>query len=327
VTSESRPKAAPEVSRTNTDDTGGGVESSNVGGGWGLRPIDWGKFWANEVADPEFIIEPLFAARRQTTIYSPAKTGKSLLVLDMVAAAVTGRSVLGLPARRPIRAIYLDLEMAEADLRERLSDLGYGPDDDLSGLLYFQLPNLPPLDTECGGIVLADAVAAHRAELVVVDTMARVVTGDENSSDTYRTFYRHTGVPLKQLGCALARLDHMGKDTAQGQRGSSAKADDVDTVYRMTATDATHLRLTRTHTRQPWMPAEVTIVRQEGPLRHVATADGWPAGTAEVADLLDDLGVPLDATYAVASQALSGAGEGRRKVVVLTALKLRKTRP
>src|SRR5664280_3628940 len=134
---------------------------------WLPRPVDWKTFWEAPVADPEYVIAPLFAAGRQTAIFSTAKTGKSLLVLDMVAAAVTGRSVLGLPARPPLRAVYIDMEMTEADLRERLSDLGYGPDDDLRGLAYYQLPSLPPLDTDLGGLVLTEAAIAHLADLVV----------------------------------------------------------------------------------------------------------------------------------------------------------------
>ena len=310
---------------------GGGVvrpdQEPEIPTGWTVDPIDWGEFWATEATDPEYVIEPLFARGRQTAIFSMAKTGKSLLVLDVVAAAVTGRSVLGQSPSPPVRVVYLDLEMTEADLRERLVDLGYGPDDDLSGLAYFQLPSLPPLDTDLGGLVLAELVQAHRADLVVIDTMARVVSGDENSADTYRAFYRHTGMRLKAMGVALGRLDHMGKDGAAGQRGSSAKTDDLDTIYKLTATDLSTLRLERTHTRVPWMAHEVNIVRREDPiLRHVVVAEAWPAGTADVAALLDELDVALDATAATAMTALKGSGNGRRRTLVLAALKYRRNR-
>ena len=73
--------------------------------GWAGEPIKWGEFWSTEVAAPEYVIEPLFAKGRQTAIFSTAKTGKSLLVLDMVAAAVTGRSVLGQPPGDPVRVV------------------------------------------------------------------------------------------------------------------------------------------------------------------------------------------------------------------------------
>jgi hypothetical protein len=290
-------------------------------------PIDWPEFWRSESTDPEYVIEPLFAAGRQTAIFSTAKEGKSLLVLDAVAAGVTGRSVFGQAVRQPIRAVYLDLEMTEADLRERLVDLGYGPEDDLSGLAYYQLPDLPPLDRDLGGLVLAEIAAKHRADLVVIDTMARVVAGPENDADTYRAFYQHTGLRLKAMGVALGRLDHMGKAGEAGQRGSSAKADDVDTVYRLTSTGDGHLTLQRTHTRVPWMPAEIRIARRVEPhLHHVLSGDSWPAGTADTAVALDELEMPLDASATMASTALRTAGRGKSKTVVLAALKFRRAK-
>ena len=176
------------------------------------------------------------------------------------------------------------MEMTEADLRERLTDLGYGPDDDLEGLAYFQLPSFPPLDSAEGGELLVHLADDHRADLVIIDTMARVVSGDENSADTYRAFYQHTGLRLKQLGIGLGRFDHSGKDGAKVSRGSSAKADDVDTVYELAAPDSTRLTLKRTHSRIPWMVESLNIVRREEPyLHHVITQDSRPAGTAEVA--------------------------------------------
>jgi hypothetical protein len=107
-----------------------------------------------------------------------------------------------------------------------------------------------------------------------------------------RAFYRHTGRILKAAGIALLRLDHQGKDEAQGQRGSSAKADDVDVVLRLTRLDAKTLKLSRTHSRVPWVPAEVTIVQEVEPvLRHLVSADAVPAGTHDCMMALDELDV------------------------------------
>jgi RecA-family ATPase len=147
--------------------------------------------------------------------------GKSLLALDIAAAMATGRSVLGLPGSVPACISYFDLEMTRADLHDRLADLGYGADSDLSRLHYYQLPDLPPLDTAEGGETLMRVVERDRPTLVIIDTMARVVEGDENSADTYRDFFRCSGIRLKAAGVSLLRLDHAGKDASRGQRGSS----------------------------------------------------------------------------------------------------------
>ncbi len=292
---------------------------------WGVKPIEWDAFWSHESQAEGWLMEPVVAAGRQTAIYSTAKIGKSLLSLDISAAGSTGRSSLGQPAQDPIDVVYLDLEMTEADLRERLGDLGYGPDDDLSRLHYYSLPALPPLDTDVGGEIVVDLARRAGAQLVVVDTMARVVSGDENSADTYRDFYRFTGSRLKQMGVALLRLDHQGKDPSHGARGSSAKDDDLDIVFRLSAVDATTLKLTRTRSRVPWVPSEVTVTRRDAPfLQHVLAHDVVLAGTEEVVQLLDQLEVAIDASAAGALQVLKAAGHGKRKALVLAALKARR---
>ncbi|MHB1928976.1 MAG: AAA family ATPase [Acidimicrobiales bacterium] len=290
--------------------------------GW-AQPLDWAAFWTADNPEQEWLVEPLIPARRQVAIYSTAKTGKSLLALDVAAGLATGRALLGATRAPPTDVVYLDLEMTGDDIRERLEDMGYGPDSDLSRLHYYLLPSLPSLDTDLGGQVLEAICRRYTAQLVVVDTMARAVTGDENESDTYRDFYRHTGRRLKAAGTALLRLDHQGKDPTAGQRGSSAKCDDVDVVFRLTAVDD-GFKLRRTHSRVAWVPPEIDLVRHADPLRHVLATGLWPDGTKEIAQLLDELQVPLDARVADAMRALTGGGQGRRKQVVAAALKWRR---
>lgn len=292
----------------------------------GVLPVDWAALWATEPIGEDWAVEPILPRGRQGGLFAPAGLGKSLIACDIAAAKACGRSVLGQPAKAPVSVVYLDLEMTAEDLRERLLDFGYGPEDDLSMLHYYQLPTLPPLDTVGGGDVLMAICERYRPELVVIDTMARVVEGDENNADTYRAFYRCTGSRLKAAGIALLRLDHSGKDIARGQRGSSSKADDLDLIWRMSLAED-QIILTRTKSRVSYVAAEVALTRVTEPvLRHVLAPVGVPAGTASTADLLDRLEVALDASSAVAAAALTRHGSGRRKAVVLAALKYRRSR-
>lgn len=314
-----RPFAEPEPETPDTSEDRLAVAA-------GITPIDWPAFWADEGPTEEWLCEPIVPAGRQVALFASAKAGKSLITLEIAAAIAVGRAVLSRPASEPQPVVYIDQEMTDADLRERLIDLGYGPDDDLSRLHYYQLESLPPLDGDLGGLILEDIAAMHGAVLVVLDTMARVVSGDENDSDTYRNFYRSTGSRLKAAGVALLRLDHGGKHLEKGQRGSSAKADDVDVVFQLTANGPT-LTIKRTHSRVPWVPFQLTITREVEPLlKHVlAAGEGlYPASTAECARDLDELEVPLDATNTTARMALSKAGKGKAAGTVSAALKWRR---
>jgi len=286
--------------------------------------VDWSTFWDVDHKQEEWLVEPILPLGRSIAVYSPAKAGKSLLTLDIAAALATGRRIFDRPAGKPLNVLYLDLEMTEGDLYERLEDMGYGKETDLSHLFYYLLPNLPPLDTPDGGAAVRDLARKHNADLVIIDTTSRVISGAENDSDTMRAFYQHTGLPLKADGRTVCRLDHAGKDRDRGQRGTSAKNDDVDLVWELTSMEGTSVRLRATHRRQSWVDEYVFLVRLEGPLRHERAVDAWPHGTEEIARALDRLAVPLDATIRSARSALKEHGVKNRSEVLSAALRYRR---
>jgi len=137
-----------------------------------------------------------------------------------------------------------------------------------------------------------------KAEVVVIDTTGRAIEGEENSADSYREFARTTGLALKRAGIACVRTDHAGKDGGKkhGQRGSSAKNDDVDIVYRLDKTDD-GLKLIRTHTRISWVPAEVDLIVED--IDDITTirqrkiiVKGWTEEDIRISKILDDLNIP-----------------------------------
>lgn len=194
--------------------------------------LDWPRVFTGAAPDIDWLV-PEFIARGQSySLVSQAKEGKSLLIQDACAAISCGRSALGQPAQAPANVLYVDWENTLDDLVERYRDMGYQPED-LSRLRYLSFPSLPPLDSAGGGMVLAELAEHHDAALVVIDTVSRVTAGEENSADTYRNLYRHALLPLKAQRRSVVRLDHRGKGTSTGARGSSAKNDDVDVVWQL----------------------------------------------------------------------------------------------
>lgn len=293
----------------------------------GPAALDWPAFWAESTAGAEWLVEPLLPRGRSIATYSVAKVGKSLLALDVAARLATGSPVLDQPAGPPLSVVYLDLEMTLDDLRERLEDLGYGPDDDLANLHYYLLPSLPPLDTQAGGDAVLRIVQRHQGELLVIDTTSRVLVGKENDADTLRAYHRWTGARVKALGVTTWRLDHAGKDLDRGQRGTSGKNDDVDLVWELTAQDEGHLRLRATHRRQGWIPEVLDLVRRDDPLRHELTVGSWPAGTLDLANTLNSLNIPLNYGARRVRQLLRAADIQARNAVIAAAIRYRKTCP
>ena len=80
---------------------------------------------------------------------------------------------------------------------------------------------------------------------------------------------------LKDADIALLRIDHAGKDLTRGQRGTSAKNDDVDVVWFLKPTAGslpgkTMLTLQRKAARIDSIQEDIHITRNEGPpLAHI----------------------------------------------------------
>jgi hypothetical protein len=289
--------------------------------------INWDRFWNTDKTDEEWLAWPLIPRGRAIALYAPAKAGKSTVLLAVVAALAAGQPILGGYTAPPARCLYIDMEMTEADLHERLTELGYGPDSDLTNLHYALLPSLPPMDTIEGAKALLDLVHHTQAEFVAIDTFGRAVEGDEDKADTVRAFYRHTGLALKAAGITYLRTDHSGKDTAKGQRGSSAKNDDVDLVWKLTRVN-NGITLTRTHSRISWVPPEIKITRHETDetteYRLDLESETFADGTADRAKLLDDLGLSTDTGFNEAGRALRTAGHKMGAANLRDAIRFRK---
>jgi hypothetical protein len=277
--------------------------------------VDWTRFWENDQSDEDWLAYPIVPAGRAIALYAPAKAGKSTITLAIAAAVATGRPVLGKRIHPTTEVLYLDYEMTPADLQQRLLELGYGPDDDLSHLHYALLPSLPPLDTVEGATAVLELIDTTNAQFVVVDTFGRAVGGEEDHADTVRAFYRHTGLSLKARGVTYLRTDHSGKDVAKGMRGSSAKNDDVDLVWQLSRTDTKDghgVRLKRTHSRISWVPDDIKV-------RRIETDDGFdyildgdvrtrPDGTRQIMEQMIAIGITATTGQRPAAEILKNAG-------------------
>ena len=232
-----------------------------------VTPVNWEQLWADVSETVEYVLDPFLPLGRTTTVASQPKLGKSLFGLEIAAVVATGGYMWGKDITQR-QVLYLDQEMSQADLRERLRDMGYSSQDDLSALHYYLQEPWPPLDTAAGGAMVLDAVQRTGAELLVIDTQSKVLEGDENDAGTMTRFFKHTLGPLKALGVTVLLFDHLGRVASKGARGSSQKPADVDAVWTMTTRGENKLTLTRSHNRTRHGEDLLYVERLLEPLRH-----------------------------------------------------------
>ncbi|OBJ26878.1 hypothetical protein A5620_05465 [Mycobacterium colombiense] len=288
-----------------------------------MQPIDWAAMDKIDPAEP--IIPDLLNVGESGSLVAQAGAGKSLLMLEIAVALALGEPVLGTPASDPITVMYIDMENPQAELTDRLRRMGRAPAE-LAGhpLVYFSFPNLGPLDTAWGGSMLAVEAEKHQPELIVLDTISRLVEGKEDSADTWRNLYNHTMVPLRRQGRTVLRLDHQGHDSSKGARGSSAKRDDVDVAWIMKL-NGSDVTLTRDKGRGLSHPEKVVLRRHAAPTRHRPVVREGKQG--ECIEALERLDVPLDASRDEAARILRENGYRFRNEVVGAARKTRRPSP
>lgn len=194
-----------------------------------------------------WVIHSVLPAEGVASIYGASTSGKSFLMLDMVAAVAEAEEWFGHRVKKQCRVVVIVLE-GEGGFRRRVE-----------AWEKFHARAFPPgVRFVFGGFVINDrsdvlglAAAideAGGADLVVVDTLNRATPGaDENSS-------RDMGMTLEgcrelqgMFGGLLLLVAHTGKDATKGLRGHSSLFAALDAA----------IEVTRTSDRREWRSEKV----------------------------------------------------------------------
>jgi hypothetical protein len=228
---------------------------------------------------PHLIGRGVVPAGGKVIIGGEAKSNKSWIVLNILLDLVRGRPVFGaiyksgkpvLPVTQPYRALYLDQELGDQGLRERLM----GPDEGHPGLLtninckgldlYVKPKDTAMrLDTPEGRDFIDGELTMSAPAIVFADPLTKFHLSDENSSQEMSAVLRAADHIIEKHGCAMCFVHHTSKpfkdDIKQGGnrlRGSSAIFGDIDTYIEVT-------RLSNEHHPEPVLRLDFTLRRGE----------------------------------------------------------------
>lgn len=291
------------------------------------EPLDLVALGNDELEETSWLVDGLWPMGAAIHIHAQRKAGKSLAMLWIACKLALGHDPLTDEPQEPRRVGYWDFEMTRADLKRRVDDMGFDWVALSKMLNYYQLKPLPPLDTEEGGQHIVEQAIALDEQVVIIDTMSRVISGDENSADTYIKFSRFTGTPLKAAGKSVGRLDHEGHEAGRS-RGSSAKSDDADITWQLITKDD-GIEYVRKHSRPDDVPEVIKVRITTDPYLSYARIEGtmYLAGTKEKVAEMDELGIPSAAGRDVVKRILRENGKAIGATDVLReAIKFRQRR-
>lgn len=154
---------------------------------------------------PVFFAEGFLEVDSITAIAGPSGARKSFTLASIMRAMVTGEPLFGhFPVtRQPERVIYLCPEMGVTTISDRFKRLGIA--EHSQGKLFIASANTRP------PVRLADLTAEELAgALVLLDTGARFIAGDENNTENVKAFADEL-FGLKAKGASVVVVYHAGK--------------------------------------------------------------------------------------------------------------------
>jgi hypothetical protein len=187
-------------------------------------------FLGSKPPTPEWIVEGLIHHGGSALLTGKYKSGKSTLMLNLIAALTTGSVFLGqFGVTKPKRVAYIDMELGQGMAWRWLKDI---PNVDTSRLLY--LPrvgqgNQLNMRSETLRANTARMLIEHKVDVLILDPLSPVMSAlgiDENSADVVRPLLDSFDMLKAEANLeAIVVSHHTGHQDPSRARGSTAFMD------------------------------------------------------------------------------------------------------
>ena len=200
-----------------------------------IKIVDIGEFLAEDRPPRGLIIGPWLPEQGSALIYASPGIGKTHLSLNIAYAIASGNDFLGWAVPKARKVLFIDGEMAGADLQARLASIVKSHPGDINSD-YFKLftPDLQPgalIDLSRKQDQIALEPFFEDVEVIIIDNISCLCrTGRENESESWvpvQEWLSH----MKVSGRSVIFIHHASKTGCQ--RGTSKRADAVDTCIRL----------------------------------------------------------------------------------------------
>lgn len=153
-----------------------------------LETFDADFFNNTDIPEPKPIIDKILFSGLGI-LGSPAKMGKSYMMLQLAVAVATGESFLGFDVKRPGSVLYLDLQGTKARTKKRLESMGYQSMPKGITLAY----RARTTDDGFTQQIEQWLSSADNPSLVIVDMMEQIKGSQRRTEDAYRSDNRILG--------------------------------------------------------------------------------------------------------------------------------------
>lgn len=221
---------------------------------------------------PPAIVEGLLREQDLGVLFGAPGCGKSFVSMALALSLASGEDWLGRRVAGPSPVLYIAGEGTYGIGKRVLAWCGGELKQGHPIRQHWrQINDLVPLlhDQAFTGLLdtLGDIAEPERPRLIVVDTLARAMTGgDENSAKDMGLFVLRCAQLRDATGAAILLVHHSGKTAGSGERGSSALRGAADVMMQLERDDTGQVQLTTVKTKDEETPEPIGVYLRKVPL-------------------------------------------------------------
>lgn len=198
--------------------------------------IDMSDIIDEPIEQLDYVVQDLLPREHVAQLVARGGSGKTYLAYELMFSIVSGREWLGFGCRRG-RVLYADPELHIMEIKKRLKYIARAMGltaSDVSGA--FDIVSLRGMTATADmlDVAIRDRVASTGKpyDLIIIDSINAILTGDENNSVDVRALFASLQRLTKDTGAACLIIHHEGKSLAKDAgargRGSSVFLDGPD---------------------------------------------------------------------------------------------------
>jgi hypothetical protein len=194
-----------------------------------LTLADWAE---RDLPPPDYICGNWLTTTSRAMIVAPTGLGKTMFALGLGMAIAGGRDFLRWHGVRPTRVLFIDGEMSNRLLKQRLADetarLGFSPNS-FFALSREDCVGLKPLNTGPGQQFIESVIkSCDGVDLIVFDNIMSLIAGDQKDEEGWRQTLPWV-LSLTRRSVGQIWVHHTGHDESRSY-GTKTREWQMDTV-------------------------------------------------------------------------------------------------
>lgn len=190
-----------------------------------------------ELAEIKWIVDDYIESDSLAQVFGDPGGGKSFVSIDIACCVATGVPWHGHEVQKG--AVFYIAGEGHNGLARRFKAWELGNSVSLAGAPLFKSHRAAQLYDATEAAMVAESIKSlvaecgHKPAMIVVDTLARNMGGDENSTQDMNSFIQHLDTYLRQdYKCSVVVVHHSGAMDKDRSRGSTALKGALDAEYK-----------------------------------------------------------------------------------------------